>query len=91
MNAYFSYYHPKFSPKGLSQAAWKEQRRDRIMGRRRLRIDIEQPRIRVQQDRATVTFLQRYQADDQPELRTRKTLHLERVGSQWRIVEEQAL
>lgn len=90
LNAYFSYYHPNFSPKGLSQAAWKEQRRDRIMGRPRLRIDIEQPRIRVQQNRATVTFIQRYQADNQPELRTRKTLHLERVGSQWRIVEEQA-
>jgi murein L,D-transpeptidase YafK len=88
LDSYFSYYQPNFSSKGLSNSEWRQQRRERILGRRRLRVEIVEPRIKIQENTATVTFIQRYQADDQPELRTRKTLQLQRIKGRWLIVEE---
>jgi murein L,D-transpeptidase YafK len=88
LDSYFSYYQPNFSSKGLSNSEWRQQRRDRILGRRHLRVEIVEPRIKIQENSATVTFMQRYQADNQPELRTRKTLQLQRIKGRWLIVEE---
>ncbi|TSE20529.1 L,D-transpeptidase catalytic domain [Tepidimonas alkaliphilus] len=89
VKAYLAHYHPRFQPEaGLSRAAWEAQRRQRIEDKRRIEVEVLQPRVRLDGQRASVTFIQRYRADGQRELRVRKTLVLQREGSRWLIVEE---
>lgn len=86
---YLAHYHVSFQPEdGLSRQAWKIQRRQRIEDKRRIVVDVLQPRVRLDGPRATVTFTQRYQADGQRELRVRKTLVLQQDEGRWLIVEE---
>lgn len=86
---YLAHYHPQFRPEGgLTRPAWEAQRRERIEGKRGIEVEVLQPRVRLDGNSASVTFIQRYRADGQRELRVRKTLVLQREGSRWLIVEE---
>ncbi len=89
VQAYLAHYHPQFKPKEAStRAEWETQRRLRIESRRHIEVEVLNPRVQRDGARVNVTFIQRYRADGQRELRARKTLVLQLVGSRWLIIEE---
>lgn len=88
LNRYFAHYHPRFKPDGLSRQDWIAQRKQRILEKQRINVEVLQPKVRMDGQTASVTFVQRYRSDGQRELRARKTLVLQQDGQRWLIVEE---
>ncbi len=88
MAAYLAAYSPDFRPSpAMSRADWEAQRKARIVSKSRIDVQLSDIRIRMEGDRASVSFHQRYQADGLL-LRNRKTLHMTRDGDRWLIVRE---
>ena len=92
VDAYAAAYEPDF--KGTagagSHAAWFAQRRERILSKRKIEVEVSDLKIDLRGSQAEVRFTQRYRGD---ELRTtnRKRLLLVRQGSAWLIREEGSL
>jgi hypothetical protein len=87
-NAYFSAYSKDFKPSdGSSRREWETERRSRIEGRGKIRVDISQPTISIIGDTAKVNFRQRYRSNKYYNT-TRKTLTLTRQSGRWLIVSE---
>lgn len=86
---YLSFYSPEFVPaNGLSLAQWQQQRTDRVA--EPLFIKTATSEINVTELRgafAEVQFKQKYTAARYQD-QVIKTLQLERVGGQWRILKE---
>lgn len=87
---YLAHYSPQFQPAGgIDRATWEAQRRQALLNRPAIRVEIQAPRIERSNDQAArVHFRQtylsgRYQETDQP-----KTLHLRREDGRWRIAGE---
>ncbi|TSE35880.1 L,D-transpeptidase catalytic domain [Tepidimonas charontis] len=87
---YFSHYHPAFAPSGKTHDQWRRSRLQRIESRAAIDVQIERLRIVVDSDRAYVTFIQRYRAAGAKELRTHKSMELQRMKDRWWIVAERA-
>ncbi|MGQ5522038.1 tetratricopeptide repeat protein [Chitinimonas sp. PSY-7] len=87
VSAYLASYAKNFKPSGQSRADWEQQRRDRINGAKKISVKLDKLRIKLDDDRATVRFVQRY-TSDRLDSSTGKTLILEKNGSRWLIVEE---
>jgi len=86
--AYFAAYAPDFKPeKGLSLAAWKEQRRARISDKAKITVKVHALRVQIDGDKATARFRQHYMSGpldfDGP-----KTLQFRRENGKWLIVRE---
>lgn len=91
VKAYLAAYAGNFdTPKGMSRKAWEQEREARIVGKPgKISVTIDDPKIAVSGDRATVRFRQHYSAGSL-KTSTPKTLVLTRAGSKWLIVEENA-
>lgn len=91
VKAYLAAYASNFdTPKGMSRKAWEQEREARIVGKPgKISVTIDDPKIAVSGDRATVRFRQHYSAGSL-KTSTPKTLVLTRAGSKWLIVEENA-
>jgi len=88
MDAYLAAYSPSFTPAdGSSLAAWKQSRRQRIGGKREISVVLSDVQVVVEGERASARFLQAY-ASGALKSNTRKTLVLQPVQGQWRIVSE---
>jgi len=88
INAYLGAYGRDFRPpRGLTRAQWEAERRARINGRAKIRVEVLQPRVSISGDSAKVSFRQNYESDSL-ETTTRKTLTLTRQGNRWLIVSE---
>lgn len=88
MKAYLGAYASGFEvPAGSSRAAWEEDRRQRIVGKSSIDVQIQQLQVTVDGDKAVARFLQFYKADAL-NVRSRKTLHLQQQGDVWRITRE---
>lgn len=88
MPRYLSFYSDDFeTPDGESRAAWIASRTARIEGKRRISVVTRAPRVKVEGDIATVSFLQIYTSDS-VSANNRKTLELVRHGSGWQIRRE---
>lgn len=88
MVAYLAAYSPQFEPPGgQSRAAWEKDRTTRITGKSRINVVLTELKIVVTGDRAVANFHQAYKADALA-VSSRKTLTLQKVGSQWLIVKE---
>ena len=92
VDAYAAAYEPDF--KGTagagSHAAWIAQRRERILSKRMIEVELSDLKIDLRGSQAEVRFTQRYRGD---ELRAtnRKRLLLVQQGSAWLIREEGSL
>jgi Flp pilus assembly protein TadD/ketosteroid isomerase-like protein len=87
---YLSAYAPEFRvPGGKSRADWENLRRARVTAPKSISVTVDSPKVSVQSgDRASVTFLQRYESDRFSGTTT-KTLVLSRsADGRWRIVDE---
>jgi Flp pilus assembly protein TadD/ketosteroid isomerase-like protein len=88
VDSYLGYYSQQFEPpKGLSRKAWADERRARIEGKGRIRVEVGSPEVVVNGNTAKVTFRQTYESD-RLTARSRKTLVLIRNGGKWQIKQE---
>lgn len=87
VSAYLASYARDFKPAGQSRSSWEAQRRERISAAKKISVKLDKLRIKLDGERATVRFIQRYRSD-RLETSTGKTLILERNGSRWLIQEE---
>ena len=88
MSQYLAAYDATFETPGRqSRGAWEQDRRDRILGKSRIAVNLLELQITVKGDRAVAKFRQDYKADALAVL-SRKTLELSRNGGRWLIVKE---
>lgn len=88
MQGYFAAYGADFSPpKDMSRNDWETERRDRIVGKSKISLDISNLSIELNGNKATATFRQAYRADAVSS-NSRKTLHLIKAGGRWVISRE---
>jgi colicin import membrane protein len=88
VESYLGYYSQQFEPpKGLSRKAWADERRARIEGKGRIRVEVGSPEVAVNGNTAKVTFRQTYESD-RLTARSRKTLVLIKNGGKWQIKQE---
>ncbi|KQW99181.1 hypothetical protein ASC94_31190 [Massilia sp. Root418] len=88
VSGYLGYYSDEFAPpKGLSRKAWADERRARIEGKGRIRVEVNAPQVAITGDTAKVTFRQVYESD-RLSANSRKTLVMVRHGGKWQIKQE---
>ena len=88
MTNYLAAYGPEFSPGGKqSRSAWEKDRRDRIMGKSRITVTLNDLSVKVTGDVAEARFHQAYKADALS-IASRKTLTLHHNGKRWLITRE---
>lgn len=88
VKGYLGYYSEEFAPpKGLSRKAWADERRARIEGKGRIRVEVNAPQVAIAGDTAKVTFQQVYESD-RLSANSRKTLHMVKHGGKWQIRQE---
>ncbi|MDO8458695.1 MAG: tetratricopeptide repeat protein [Burkholderiaceae bacterium] len=88
MNAYLASYAKGFvPPKSQSRSAWEGERRERIMGKSRISVKVNNLKTTVNGTTATVKFRQDYAADALA-TSSLKTLELTKVGDRWLIAKE---
>lgn len=87
MDGYYAAYSSKFAPNKGDLSSWKAERRDRILSKQTITLDVNDLKISVNGSRATARFRQDYSADNYKDS-TLKTMELQRKGNQWLIVRE---
>jgi Flp pilus assembly protein TadD len=88
VNAYLGYYSQQFEPpKGMTRKAWADERRARIEGKGRIRVEVAAPEVVVNGNTAKVTFRQTYESD-RLTARSRKTLVMVKHDGKWQIKQE---
>lgn len=88
MSAYYAAYSSKFEPQGMNLAQWKAERKERIVGKDSITVDVQDLKVNVQGERALANFRQYYAAGSF-KASTRKTLTMLLEGEKWRIVREE--
>ena len=89
VKTYLGAYGKNFTPPGsMSRSAWEEERRHRIERKGKISVKLENVRIAIHANKATVKFRQIYKANGSAAVTTHKTLDLLNDGAHWRIVKE---
>ncbi|WP_231512076.1 tetratricopeptide repeat protein [Paucibacter sp. KBW04] len=90
MKDYYKAYAPEFKGKSGSRKAWEEDRRVRIMGKKKIKVELSNVRIKLNGDKASVSFRQDYNSDSL-DVKSSKTLQLIKSKSgAWLITQESA-
>ena len=88
LDGYFNAYASSFNPgANLSRSAWQEQRRDRIISKKHIHIELSDFNISFSKGKATAKFIQSYQSGSIVTV-SRKTLELSEDKGQWLITRE---
>ena len=88
MSGYLGAYDKSFNPGGKqTRAAWEKERRDRIVGRAKINVTINDLRVSVNGNQAQARFRQGYSSGSYS-VTSRKTLDLVNNGGRWAIVRE---
>lgn len=88
IKAYLDFYSDDFVvPRGMSRDKWTAERTDRIVGKQRISVKVEAPKVRLDGDRAIVQFRQEF-SSDKLNATDQKTLTLVKRDGSWRIREE---
>jgi tetratricopeptide (TPR) repeat protein len=91
VDTYVSYYSSEYKPEFATHSDWVEYRRQRIMQAEFIKIGLGKIQIRAQSDnRAIIEFEQSYDSPGYTD-RVIKRLALSRIGSQWKITDEQVI
>lgn len=88
MPGYYAAYSSRFEPQGSTLAAWKTERKDRIVGKPAITVDVRDLKVQVKGNQATASFRQHY-ASGGYKAATRKTLRMQYEGNKWRITREE--
>jgi ketosteroid isomerase-like protein len=88
MKAYLSAYGKDFDPPGsLTRAAWEKEREARIVGKKKITVQLSDLNVSVNGSKAAARFRQAYSADSL-NVTSRKTLELVESNGRWVIVRE---
>ena len=87
LNAYFAAYATDFKGSDASAAAWQSNRRDRILGKRQISVEVSGLNVSIAKGVAKVTFRQSYAAD-LLRVSSQKVLELEQHNGKWLIRKE---
>jgi tetratricopeptide (TPR) repeat protein len=88
LDQYFDHYVLGFSGDNKNSAAWRAQRKLKIIGNKKIAVYLENVElISVSKDQVKVSFTQRYQADSYQD-KGEKILILQKVDGRWRIIQE---
>lgn len=88
MKAYFAAYGKDFDPAGKqSRNAWEEERRERILSKARISVNVSHLSVTVKSNKAVAKFKQDYNANGL-KASSRKTLDMVKEGEHWLIVKE---
>ena len=87
LNAYFAAYTAGYKGSDASAAAWQSNRRDRILGKRQISVEVSGLNVSVAKGVAKVTFGQSYAAD-LLRVSSQKVLELEQHNGKWLIRKE---
>lgn len=88
VKSYLAAYDKDFEvPDGRARAVWERERQQRVGKAGAITVEVDNPRISVNGDRATVRFQQHYRSSGFNGS-TNKTLELVRRGDQWKIRRE---
>ena len=89
--AYLGAYAPDFrTPKGEPRATWEAERKARIAKPRKIRVTIESPKVKFEENnRVTVTFRQNYRSDTLKSSNN-KILVMTKSGDKWLIHQERS-
>jgi tetratricopeptide (TPR) repeat protein len=88
VKTYLSYYSNDFAtPNGMSRKAWINERRSRISGKGRIKVQVISPQVTVNGNTATVKFRQNY-VSDRLTANSLKTLDFTKTGGKWQIKQE---
>ncbi|WP_404302678.1 tetratricopeptide repeat protein [Alicycliphilus denitrificans] len=88
MHGYLGAYAKNFQPKGQpSRAAWEKERRERIVGRSKITVNVNDLQVTVDGDKAQVRFRQQYSSGSL-NVTSRKTLDMVNQAGRWAIVRE---
>lgn len=87
MGDYVAAYTGDFAGQSGSHKKWVDERRDRIAGKKSIKVGVSELKISVNGDKATARFRQNYESDALS-TSSRKTLELVRSGGKWLIRQE---
>ncbi|MCX7627361.1 MAG: tetratricopeptide repeat protein [Methylophilaceae bacterium] len=88
VSAYLASYAEDFTPpNGETRSAWQAMRKERIRKPASIQVEVLDPKVNVEKDRAIVSFKQNYRAGNNS-MRTFKTLHMRKIGERWLITRE---
>ncbi|MDX9707458.1 MAG: tetratricopeptide repeat protein [Azospira sp.] len=88
VRAYLAHYAPAFqTPNGMSRSAWENERRQRIDRPGKILVEVDDFRVTVNGDKATVRFRQSYRSNTFRST-TGKSLIFVRSGGKWLIQQE---
>jgi ketosteroid isomerase-like protein len=88
LDKYFAAYAKDFDPpERLSRAKWEADRRNRIVSKKKIGVELKQIQIQIQGNKATVKFQQIYESDNFKG-NSRKTLDMAKQGDRWLILRE---
>ena len=90
VDAYVSAYEADFHGALGTRAAWQTQRRERILAKRQIEVELSDVKVSLQGSQAEVRFVQRYRGDEFRQT-IKKRLRLARHDGGWLIREEAAL
>jgi len=86
---YLASYADNFkTPNGESRKAWEQSRKERIHKPEAIKVEVLNPKVKIDGNRASVTFRQLYRSGDNAK-RTVKTLIMKKTGATWLIEQEQ--
>lgn len=88
MSAYYAAYSAQFDAPNGNLAAWKAERKERIVGKPAITVDVRDLKVRVKGEQAEANFRQFY-ASGSYKATTRKTLHMRHENGKWRILREE--
>ncbi|MFZ3221442.1 MAG: DUF4440 domain-containing protein, partial [Rhodoferax sp.] len=88
VKGYLAAYGREFDPPGKqSRSAWEEERRQRINGKSKISLKLENLTVTVSGNKAVAKFRQDYKSGGLA-VSSRKTLDLVKSGDRWHIVKE---
>ncbi|MDB5954883.1 DUF4440 domain-containing protein, partial [Ramlibacter sp.] len=88
VGGYLGAYGREFNPPGRqSRSAWEQERRNRIVGKKQISVQVSDLNVAVTGNKAVAHFRQAYSADSL-HVTSRKTLEFVRSGDRWTIVRE---
>lgn len=88
INAYLGAYTTDFRGSASSRKTWEQERRDRIVPRKEIKVEISNLKVRMNGDKATAHFQQSYSSGSL-DVSSRKTLEFSRnANGKWLIRQE---
>lgn len=88
VKSYLAAYGKSFDPPGsMNRSDWEDERRQRIIGKSKISVKLENFNVSVDGNKAVAKFRQDYKADGLA-VSSRKTLDLMKAGERWYIVRE---